>query len=77
MSTRFNKLPPKPEYIIAIKAALEQGDELGIRDISRKTGLSQTQSFSALAYLITLGEVQARRQNRTLTAVYRLSIQTS
>ncbi len=77
MSTRSNKLPPKPEYIVAVKAALERGDELGIRDISRKTGLSQTQSFSALSYLITLGEVQARRQNRTLTAVYRLSIPTS
>lgn len=77
MSTRFNKLPPKPEYIVAVKAALEPGDELGIRDISRKTGLSQTQSFSALGYLINLGEVQARRQNRTLTAVYRLSILTS
>ncbi len=77
MSTRFNKLPPKPEYIVAVKAALEQGDELGIRDISRKTGLSQTQSFSALDYLVTMGEVEVRRQNRTPTVLYRLSVQTS
>ena len=77
MSTRFNKLPPKPEYIAAVKAALERGDESSIRDISRETGLSQTQSLSALDYLAILGEVEVRRQNRTPTAVYRLSIQTS
>ncbi len=36
MSTRFNKLPPKPEYIATVKAALERGDESSIRDISRE-----------------------------------------
>ena len=77
MLTRFNKLPPKPEYIAAVKAALERGDESSIRDISRETGLSQTQSLSALDYLATLGEVEVRRQNRTPTAVYRLSIPAS
>jgi len=77
MSTRFNKLPPKPEYIAAVRAALKRGDESSIRDISRETGLSQTQSLSALDYLITLGEIEVRRQNQTPTAVYRLSIQTS
>ncbi len=77
MSTRFNKLPPKPEYIAAVKAALKRGDESSIRDISRETGLSQTQSFSALDYLVTMGEVEKRRQNRTPTVLYRLSIQTS
>ena len=77
MSTLFNKLPPKPEYIAAVKAALERGDESSIWDISRETGLSQTQSLSALDYLATLGEVEVRHQNRTPTAVYRLSVQTS
>ena len=77
MSTRFNKLPPKPDYIVAVKAALEQGDESSLRDISRATGLSETQSFSALDYLLTLGEVEVRRQNRTPTVLYRLPIQTS
>ena len=72
MSTRFNRLPPKPEYIDAVKAALERGDELSIQDISRETGLSQTQSLSALEYLETLGEVEVRRQTQTPTAVYRL-----
>ncbi|MCZ6580026.1 MAG: hypothetical protein O6840_00155 [Nitrospirae bacterium] len=77
MSTRFNKLPPKPEYIAAVKAALERGDESSIRDISRETGLSQTQSLSALDYLATLGEVEVRRQTQTPTAVYSLSIPAS
>ena len=77
MSTRFNKLPPKPEYIAAVKAALERGDESSIRDISRETGLSQTQSLSALDYLLKLGEVEVRRQTQTPTAVYRLSIPAS
>ena len=71
MSTRFSKLPPKPEYIAAVKAALKLGDESSIRDISRETGLSQ------LEYLATLGEIEVRRLNQTPTAVYRLSIQTS
>jgi len=75
MSTRFNKLPPKPEYIAAVKAALEQADELSIRDISLGTGLSQTQSFSALDFLITSGEVELRRQAQTPTRLYRLAIQ--
>ncbi len=48
-----------------------------VRDISRETGLSQTQSFSALDYLVTLGEVEVRRQNRTPTVLYRIPIQTS
>ncbi len=74
MSTRFNKLPPKPEYIIAVKAALERGDELSIREISRETGVSQTQSLSALDYLLKLQEIEVRRQTQTPTAVYRLSI---
>ena len=77
MSTRFNKLPPKTDYIVAVKAALESGGESSLRDISRETGLSQTQSFSALDYLVTLGEVEVRRQNRTPTALYRLSIEPS
>ncbi len=77
MSTRFDQLPPKPEYIAAVKAAPKRGDESSIRDISRETGLSQTQSLSALDYLITLGEIEVRRQNQTPTAVYRSSIQTS
>ncbi len=77
MSTRFNTLPPKPDYVVAVRAALEMGDEASLRDISRETGLSQTQSFSALDYLIKLGEVEVRRQNQTPTALYRLSIQTS
>ena len=65
MSTRFDKLPPRPEYIAAVKAALKRGDESSIRDLSRETGLSQTQSLSALDYLITLGEIEVRRQNQT------------
>lgn len=75
MSTRFNKLPPKPEYISAVKSAFEQADDLSVQEISRRTGLSQTQSFSALDYLITLGEVELRRQNQTPTRLYRLAIQ--
>ena len=74
MSTRFNKLPPKPEYVVAVKAALERAEELSIREISRGTGLSQTQSFSALDYLITMGEVESRRQNHSPTVLYRLDI---
>ena len=77
MSTRFNKLPPKPEYIAAVKAALERGDESSIQDISRETGLSQTQSLSALDYLLKVGEIEVRRQNRTPTVIYRLSIPAS
>ena len=77
MSTRFNKLPPKPEYIVAAKAAIERGAELSIQEISRETGLSQTQSLSALDYLVTLGEIEVRRQTQTPTAVYRLSIPAS
>lgn len=73
MSTRFNKLPPKPEYVIAAKAALALGDELSIREVSRQTGLSHTQSLSALDYLVRLGEAEVRRQTQTPTAVYRLS----
>ena len=34
MSTRFNKLPPKPEYVLAAKAAIERGAELSIQEIS-------------------------------------------
>ena len=77
MSTRFNKLPPKPEYIVAAKAVLEQGGELSIQEISRETGLSQTQSLSALDYLLKLGEIEVRRQTQTPTAVYSLSIPAS
>ncbi len=76
MSTRFNKLPPKPDYVVAVKAALKKGDESSLRDISRETGLSQTQSLSALDYLVNLGEVEVRRQNRTPTVLYRLSNRT-
>ena len=74
MSTRFNQLPPRPEYIAAVKAALEKADELSVRDISRRTGLSQTQSFSALDFLITSEEVELRRQNHSPNRLYRLAI---
>ncbi len=74
MSTRFNKLPPKSEYIVAAKAALERSGELSIQEISRDTGLSQTQSLSALDYLLKLREIEVRRQPQTPTAVYCLSI---
>ena len=77
MSTRFNKLPPKPEYIVSVKSALEPGDEASSRDISRATGLSHTQSFSALEYLVARGEIEMRRQNRTPTVLYRLTHQKS
>ena len=76
MSTRFNKLPPKLDYVVSVKAALKKAEESSVRDISRETGLSQTQSFSALDYLIKLGEVEVRRQNRTPTALYRLRTET-
>ncbi len=75
MSTRFNQLPPKPEHSTAVKAALEQADELSVRDISRRTGLSQTQSFSALDFLITSGEVELRRQAQSPARLYRLANQ--
>lgn len=76
MSKRFNKLPPKLDYIVVVKAALGRCDESSLRDISRETGLSQTQSFSALDYLAMLGEVEIRRQNRTPTALYHLRTKT-
>ena len=75
MSTRFNKLAPKPGYIVTVKAVLEQADELSLRDISRRTGLSQTQSSSALDYLIRLGQVELRRQNHSPTRLFRLVTQ--
>jgi len=75
MSTRFNKLPPKTEYIVAVKATLEGVDELSLRDIARRAGLSQTQSFSALDLLESSGEVAVRRQDQSPTALYRLVIQ--
>ena len=68
MSTRFNNLPPKPEYIVAAKAVLEQGGELSIQEISRETGLSQTQSLSALDYLLKLGEIEVRRPTKACTS---------
>ena len=74
MSTRYNKLPPKTEYIVAVKAALEQADELGLREIARRAGLSQTQSSSALDLLVSSGEVTLRRQAQSPTVLYRLVI---
>ena len=65
MSTRFNKLPPKPEHVVAAKTALERVAELSMQEFSRETGLSQTQSLSALDYPLKLGEIEVRR--RTLT----------
>ena len=72
LSKRFNKLPPKTEYLVAVKAALEEAGELGLRDISRRVGLSQTQSFSALGLLTSSGEVALRHQSQPPTVLYRL-----
>ena len=75
MRSLFNKLPPRPEYIVAVKTALEKGEELGLRDITRKTGLSRTQTISALESLTAIGEVESRRQPRaTPTVLYRMAV---
>ena len=72
LSKRFNKLPPKTEYLVAVKSALEEAGELGLRDISRRVGLSPTQSFSALGLLTSSGEVALRRQTQSPAVLYRL-----
>ena len=74
MSKHFNKLPPKPEYLVAIKGVLQGADELKLRDITRLARLSQTQTFSALDSLVSSGEVGTRRQGQPPTVHYRLVI---
>ena len=57
LSKRLNKLPPKTEYLVAVKAALEGDATLGLRDISRRAQLTETQAFSALKLLTSSGQV--------------------
>ena len=66
LSKRFNKLPPKTEYLVAVKAALEGDATLGLRGISRRAQLTETQAFGALELLTSAGEVVSP------TVLYRL-----
>lgn len=72
LSKRFNKLPPKTEYLVAVKAALEGDAALGLRDISRRAQLTETQAFSALELLTSSGDVVSRRQVQSPTVLYHL-----
>ncbi len=73
MSSLFNRLHPKPEYVVAVQICLTSGEELGLREITRKTGLSRTQSLSTLESLIANGEVESKRQSQTPSVMYRLA----
>ena len=72
LSKRFNKLPPKTECLVAVKAALEGDATLGLRGISRRAQLTETQAFGALELLTSSGEVVSRRQVQSPTVLYRL-----
>jgi len=72
MSTMFNRLPARPEYIEAVRKALAQGGELGLQATSRLSGLSQTQAACALEELVDSGKVVGRQQSKSPKTVYRL-----
>lgn len=55
---KYNKLPPRPEYIRKVESALKRGGAQSITNLILSTGLSKTQAACALDALIAGGRVK-------------------
>jgi hypothetical protein len=66
----FNFLPPKPEYIDKVRAALvKRGKATRLADLVASTGLSRTQALCALQAMVRDGEVFKEKGANTFCIV--------
>lgn len=71
MSTKFNILPPKPEYLVAVIDVLDKADLMSLKEIAQNCRLTQTQAGCALDKLVEQGKVSITRQNKSPKVQYR------
>jgi predicted ArsR family transcriptional regulator len=75
VSSRFNnQLPALPESVEAVMKVLSQNDELMVKEIAGRGGLTQSQVRRALEGLVASGKVVVRKVQRPRKTLYRLSM---
>lgn len=73
MPGNFNRLPPRPEYLVAVLQSLAGQEPLSLAEVTKRSGLSQTQASQALDVLARDQKVMLVKEDKSPKVRYRLN----
>jgi hypothetical protein len=67
----FNKLPPRPAYLVTLRNIFQQKDRITESELIRLSGLTKTQALCAIAELMRTQEIQMVGKQKEYALVLR------